>query len=557
MAAPGVSQNVVWATGAMSMSERSRTSGQQSRSPTGTSTQPDGRTCTAGGPRPTGPVGLEPVSPDGTPCHFPFLYHNADGVQWFDSCTTVDNGDGGAASWCATAFSPCWVTAETWCDEDEHKWGWCSCTAPQSAAPSTSVNKEQTRAPPSVADNGDAPSLAAARLLRRISKHAPARRGHLALALRGDGPGDGGDGGTAAAGSTHRDYQFDEVIPATETYQVCRAFTLDTAFRSVVAIGPLVEQRAHVHHMVAHWCRQNEYFDSFVLPPGSTAGAPPCVGPSTNFDRGKTQCTGAIFAYTPGTQEVRFPAGTGLPVGTGQGELQHIILNVHYNNPTLVRGLRDRSGFRFVYSRDTVTETVSMLKLGDPAALDYLPLPARRPRAEATLECPAGCTSTFPHAVRVFAVTPHMHLRGRALQMFIRRQNAADEELVFNVEFYDHEFQSYVPVDFLIEPGDTVITRCTYDTSDADRDVTMGQATSQELCLGAVLYQLVLPQDQRHGSLRSGRPPVPLRHLADHRNRGVHVLRLEPKNVAAAGAARPANTPRRVGLPKDVWGGRS
>ena len=191
-----------------------------------------------------------------------------------------------------------------------------------------------------------------------------------------------------------------------------------------------------------------------------------------------------ILAYTPGTQEVRFPAGTGLPVGTGQGELQHIILNVHYNNPTLVRGLRDRSGFRFVYSRDTVAETVSMLKLGDPAALDYLPLP----RAEATLECPAGCTFTFPHAVRVFAAMPHMHLRGRALQMFIRRQNAADEELVFNVEFYDHEFQSYVPVDFLIEPGDTVITRCTYDTSDADRDVTMGQATSQEMCLGAVLY---------------------------------------------------------------------
>ena len=159
---------------------------------------------------------------------------------------------------------------------------------------------------------------------------------------------------------------------------------------------------------------------------------------------------------------MRFPAGTGLPVGTGHGELQHIILNVHYNNPTLVRGLRDRSGFRFVYSRDTVAETVSMLKLGDPAALDYLPLP----RAEATLECPAGCTFTFPHAVRVFAAVPHMHLRGRALQMFIRRQNAADEELVFNVEFYDHEFQSYVPVDFLIEPGDTVITRCTYDTSE-------------------------------------------------------------------------------------------
>ena len=347
----------------------------------------------------------------------------------------------------------------------------------------------------------------AAARLRRMTKHTKRRHGFLTVNLRGPenvltGAVEAQAGAPGAAGQAvvYRDYRFDETIPPRETTVICRAFTLDATFPAVVAVEPVIEQKDHVHHLHAHWCHKNAYFDSFVIPEGSARGARGCTPPSYDPDRAKTQCIGQAFTFTPGVQRVLFPPRTGLPIGTGSGELMHVILEIHYDNPKRTRGMADHSGFRLFYARDAPEHTIGMLGVADPFATDPGKIARRTRGYEQAMECPNVCTSQFPHPVHVVGSLMHMHKLGTSIQTFVKRKGApaaADGdgsdaarfgELVHGLEYFDHEFQHYAPVDYVINPGDTVTTRCVYDTSAVNHDVANGAATSDEMCMNLLMY---------------------------------------------------------------------
>ena len=49
------------------------------------------------------------------------------------------------------------------------------------------------------------------------------------------------------------------------------------------------------------------------------------------------------------------------------------------------------------------------------------------------------------------------------------------------VEYYDYHFQSFVPINVTIKPGDRINTHCVYDTSDDSKPVEFGLSSAQEM----------------------------------------------------------------------------
>ncbi|MEO1273788.1 MAG: hypothetical protein AAFX99_37405, partial [Myxococcota bacterium] len=75
---------------------------------------------------------------------------------------------------------------------------------------------------------------------------------------------------------------------------------------------------------------------------------------------------------------------------------------------------------------------------------------------------------------------PHMHEIGDAFEQLIRRSDGSEEELI-NLTGWAFELQLYYDTPTMLEPGDQLITRCTYDNP-YDFTVTAGDGTGDEMC---------------------------------------------------------------------------
>jgi hypothetical protein len=59
-----------------------------------------------------------------------------------------------------------------------------------------------------------------------------------------------------------------------------------------------------------------------------------------------TGCTTPLLLWARGTGPTFLPSEVGLPIGTADSP-RFTMIQIHYNNPEAVAGLRDSSGFRY------------------------------------------------------------------------------------------------------------------------------------------------------------------------------------------------------------------
>lgn len=83
-----------------------------------------------------------------------------------------------------------------------------------------------------------------------------------------------------------------------------------------------------------------------------------------------------------------FPNGLGYPIG-GNGE-QFIVLELHYDNPNMVRGNVDNSGLKFFYTNE-VENRAGLLTIGQQA-LNTMIIPPRAENFVVNALCPEKCT---------------------------------------------------------------------------------------------------------------------------------------------------------------------
>ncbi|KAI5627751.1 DBH-like monooxygenase protein 1-like isoform X1, partial [Silurus asotus] len=276
-------------------------------------------------------------------------------------------------------------------------------------------------------------------------------------------------------------------VPHKDTTYWCQMFRIPDVKKKhhVVKVEPLI-QKGHenlVHHILLYQC--DSTLNESELETGHE-----CFHP--NMPDSFMTCQTVIFAWAIGGEGLTYPSHVGMSIGTAADPV-YVLLEVHYDNPALQRGIVDSSGLRLFYtprlrSYDAgVIETgvwVSLYHMLPPGMQDYVT------EGHCMQEClQESLDNEMPSGVQVFAVLLHAHLAGRAIRTRHFRQQVELPPLSSD-EHFDFNYQEFQPLDpeRQLLPGDSLITECIYNTKSRKNMTWGGLSTRDEMCLSYLLY---------------------------------------------------------------------
>merc|ERR1719473_1247295 len=339
---------------------------------------------------------------------------------------------------------------------------------------------------------------------------------------------------------TTTDYQEFKInpynIPAMGTAYSCQSFVIDGPGQEVhaVAFEPVFTEatKKNVHHLIVHMCKNNDYHASHSVPQlcGSVHhGGDEAVGdgrsPSNSADNG--DCEEIIWAWAAGAGNFILPAQAGFRVGNTQTNTNsHIVLEIHYDNPTLSSVLTDEVGFRMYYETTFRAYDAGILNVGDPfvragnnvhasslpSGFEMGALPKDQAAVIRQGTCPKECTETLTddhsgnEPMNVFFTFHHMHYTGHKIALEHRdgQGNLLHTHLRQNfIDNWDNGFQNALTFDhasneFVINEGDSLQTICSFDTTRVigRNEVHFGSGTPDEMCMHFLAYY---PKKKRGG----------------------------------------------------------
>ena len=277
----------------------------------------------------------------------------------------------------------------------------------------------------------------------------------------------------------------DMVVEMPESYDVpaegkdeYRCFVIPTGFdddRYVAAMEFQPGSRKVVHHIIAYLDQRGSArkLDAADAGPGyenPSAGSGPGFFPA-----------GFMGGWAPGNDPRFLPDGVGnlLPRGAD------IVLEVHYNKSGKPEKDRSRVGLHF--SKKPVDKRLRVMPIVNP----FLNIP---PGAESH-EVPAF--ASVRRDITVLAVTPHMHMLGKAMKVTAELPDKTHKPLV-KIEDWDFNWQlNYAFKEPLKLPsGSRVNLVATYDNSlknprnpyNPPRAVSWGESTKDEMCIAFIAY---------------------------------------------------------------------
>ncbi|XP_014472863.1 PREDICTED: tyramine beta-hydroxylase isoform X1 [Dinoponera quadriceps] len=274
-------------------------------------------------------------------------------------------------------------------------------------------------------------------------------------------------------------------VPNKETTYWCRVQKLPEVLRRkhhILQFGPVIQ--AGNDHLVHH-------MEIFHCAGPANSNVPMYDGPCDGADRpAKTQiCKKVLAAWAMGADAFVYPEEAGLAIG-GADFNQHVMLEVHYNNPELHQGVVDSSGIRFIITETLRKYDAGVIELG----LEYTDKMAIPPRQEAFAlsgHCITECTGIgLPQeGIHIFGSQLHTHLTG--IKVVTRHVRDGKELPLLNYDnHYSTHFQEIrlLPKPVTVLPGDSLITTCTYNTTDRDNVTLGGFAISDEMCVNYIHY---------------------------------------------------------------------
>ncbi len=188
-----------------------------------------------------------------------------------------------------------------------------------------------------------------------------------------------------------------------------------------------------------------------------------------------------LAAYAPGTPPYRLPAGTALKVPAGS----KLLFQVHYSK-TLGREQTDRSSIGLVFAKQAPVKELLVRAVHN----EYFRIPAG-----AAEHRTAACW-TVPEDISVFALTPHMHKRGKSQRIEAFYPDGR-RVVLLDVPRWDFAWQvNYEPSRALILPkGTRVLVTSTFDNSarnkfnpDPSKAVRWGEPTYDEMMIAFISY---------------------------------------------------------------------
>ncbi|CAH8656547.1 unnamed protein product [Schistosoma intercalatum] len=271
-------------------------------------------------------------------------------------------------------------------------------------------------------------------------------------------------------------------IPAMETTYWCKTIELPyfSEPQHIVRYENDIPEASQgfIHHMEIFRCPGHikRYYDA------------PCNSETKPEDL--KECREVIAAWAMGSTGLTFPEEAGIPIGGLRGK-EYAVIEIHYNNPKIILGIIDNSGFRLYITNQLRKYDVGIMELG----LVYTPnnfIPYNQSKFILAGYCDSQCTDIAlpkPNGIYVFASQLHTHLTGIKVVTYHIRNGTQLPDLNRD-NYYSPHFQEIRQLDqqIQIKPGDTLITTCTYDTSQKNQVIFGGIGINNEMCVNYVFY---------------------------------------------------------------------
>ncbi|CAP27443.1 Protein CBR-TBH-1 [Caenorhabditis briggsae] len=270
-------------------------------------------------------------------------------------------------------------------------------------------------------------------------------------------------------------------VPNVETTYECiiRKMPFDTVHKTyhIVRMEPYITPgNEHlVHHMEVFLCR-----DEVEEWSGN------CNDPKK--PKKSKSCSHVIAAWAMGEGPIHYPREAGLPIG-GKGKNEYVMVEIHYNNPELHKGVMDTSGFQFYVTGLLRIYDAGIMELG----LIYSDANSVPPNQKAWAMngyCPSQCTQNLPEeGINIFASQMHAHLTGRKLWTSQYRDGVQIGDVNRDEHYSPHwqHLQQLRPM-VRVMPGDTLVTTCVYDTRRRSNVTFGGYGITDEMCVNYIYY---------------------------------------------------------------------
>lgn len=190
-----------------------------------------------------------------------------------------------------------------------------------------------------------------------------------------------------------------------------------------------------------------------------------------------------MVSWAPGQGVVKLPEGVGIALEAGAV----MVYQVHYNlvDPD-TRGESDQTLIKLQLEDEVESAAFFVLNdafLAGSASIDELP------PGQDSVEVTYGFTTPAPF--RVVGTLPHMHERGRTLNV-TTSSGDGESKCLMDVPGWDFNWQRIYLYDEPVRMsiGDRVEVTCTYDTSGDDDPIYPGWGTNNEMCLPGLLVTL-------------------------------------------------------------------
>nr|CAG4647751.1 EOG090X0318 [Moina brachiata] len=274
-------------------------------------------------------------------------------------------------------------------------------------------------------------------------------------------------------------------VPASETTYYCRVVRLPEHFKRkhhILQFEAAINKGSEsiVHHMEVFHC---EAPPDTVIPEYRGECADP------NRPEATRVCKRVLAAWAYGAEPFVYPPEAGLPIG-GPDFSPYVMLEVHYNNPTLRGDWIDSSGIRMWYTSHLRKYDAGVMELG----LEYTDKMALPPGIDSfTLSgfCIAECTAvSLPKSgITIFGSQLHTHLHGYK----VVTQHFRDDSELPELNRDNHYSTHYQEIRLLADPvrvlpGDALVTTCFYDSTHTENVTLGGFSISDEMCVNYVHY---------------------------------------------------------------------
>ena len=158
-----------------------------------------------------------------------------------------------------------------------------------------------------------------------------------------------------------------------------------------------------------------------------------------------------VVGWAPGGTTQKTPPDIGLELPNSD---ERLLLEVHYNNPTMLTGIKDRTGVAMCTTKTPRPVEAGVITFGTTS----IRIPGRGARPGDQGDLRRLQTRLFSQPVHLLSSFPHMHTRGVRFSTWINRAGGASVPVV-EVKSWDFNHQAAYPHDhanLVINPGESL-----------------------------------------------------------------------------------------------------